>query len=148
MINIFLFEGHLGKDPELKKSTDGTSYCTFTMAQTVKRKKQGEDKEHTMWAEVTIWGKIAENHAKNLHKGRRVIVNGSMFIEDWTDRDNRARYTMKIKALEVNYADEPTRRGGEAAQEESSPGAASSLDNYDEEKPLTGGDDTPTPWSK
>lgn len=144
MINTFLFEGHLGKDPELKKSGDGTSYCTFTMAQTVKRKKHGEEKEFTMWAEVTIWGKIAENHAKNLHKGRRVIVNGSMFIEDWIDRDKKNRYTMKIKALEVNYADEPTRRAGENAQEESATGA--NLDNYDEEKALTPADDTPTPW--
>lgn len=146
MINILIFEGNLGKDPELKKSGDGTPYCTFTMAQTVKRKKQGEEKEITMWAEVTIWGKIAENHAKNLHKGRRVIVNGSMLIEDWIDRDKKNRYTMKIKALEVNYADEPTRRGGDAAPEQSANGAPSNLDSFDEEKALTSADDTPTPW--
>lgn len=146
MINTFLFEGHLGKDPELKKGNGGTPYCTFRMAQTVKRTVKGEEKEFTMWAEVTIWGKIAENHAKNLHKGRRVIVNGSMFIEDWIDRDKKNRYTMKIKALEINYADEPTRRGGETAQEESVLSTSSNLDNFDEEKALTPADDTPTPW--
>lgn len=146
MINIFLFEGHLGKDPELKKSNDNVPYCTFTMAQTVKRKVKGEDKEFPMWAEVTIWGKIAENHARNLHKGRRVIVNGSMFIEEWIDRDNKNRYTMKIKALEVNYADEPTRRGSDAAQDESTSGTSSNLDNFEEEKSLTAEDETPAPW--
>lgn len=146
MINTFLFEGHLGKDPELKFGADKTPYCAFTMAQTVKRRVKGEEKEFTMWAEVTIWGKIAVNHSKNLHKGRRVIVNGSMFIEDWIDRDKKNRYTMKIKALEVNYADEPTRRAADTAQEDSSATAASNLDNFDDEKSLTAADDTPTPW--
>ena len=142
MINILIFEGHLGKDPVLKRDGSGNPlFCTFTMAQTIKRKVKGEPEELTIWAEVTIWGKIAESHAKNLHKGRRVIVNGSMLIEDWVDRDNKNRYTMKIKALEVNYADEPSRRSNDSDE-----APATSVDKLYDETPLTSGANSGTPW--
>lgn len=144
MINIMILEGHLGKDPVLKRDSGGNpQFCTFTMAQTIKRKVKGEEQELTIWAEVTIWGKIAESHAKNLHKGRRVIVNGSMLIEDWVDRDNKNRYTMKIKALEVNYADEPSRRNNDNDSEEA---PATSVDKLYDETPLTSGANNGTPW--
>lgn len=146
-VNILVFEGHLGKDPELKKDTGGNPFCTFTMAQTMKKKVKGEEMEYPLWAEVTIFGRIAESHAKNLHKGRRVLVNGSMTIEDWTDRQGKPRYTFKIKASEVNYIDEPSRRGGETATEEST--ANDIYDRHEEEKPLTPADGINTaPWGK
>ena len=71
----------------------------------------------------------------------RVIVNGSMLIEDWVDRDNKNRYTMKIKALEVNYADEPSRRSNDSDE-----APATSVDKLYDETPLTSGANSGTPW--
>lgn len=143
-VNVIVFEGNLGKNPELKQSPQGNPYCVFTMAQTVKQKVRGEEKEITIWAEVTVFGKIAESLAKNLHKGRRVLVNGSFLIEDWTDRDGKNRYTLKIKAHEVNYLDEPSRRGTDA----SGVGEGAATTDYDanEEIPLKPVEEEQTPW--
>ena len=117
-VNCFIYEGNLGKDPELKMHGD-VPFCTFTMAQTIRRKIKGRDTEDTMWAEVTVWGNNAKRHVKNLHKGRRVVVTGSLAIEDWTDRSGSPKYTVKIRANEVDYMDEPTRRGGDESGGES-----------------------------
>lgn len=116
-INFILFEGNLGRDPELKKTDQGTPYCDFTMAQTIEKSIKGEKKEFTTWAHVTVWGKIAESLAKNLHKGRRVLVRGSFIIDDWIDREGKERKSFNITADGVNYLDEPTRRGADESSE-------------------------------
>lgn len=157
MINIILIEGHLGKDPELKKTGSGTPLCSFTVCQTIKRQVRGEEAEFPQWYEVTCYGRLAENHAKNLYKGRRVLVNGSLFVEDWTAKNGKEGYTMKITASEVNYLDAPTRRGGigdersvaqtqNAADPVPPTGAADNFERFDVEQPLTAGV-KPTPWS-
>jgi single-strand DNA-binding protein len=145
-VNIFIFEGNLGKDPELKFDSKDNPYCTFTMAQTQKKKVKGEETEFVLWAEVTIYGKIASAHAKNLHKGRRVLVNGAMTIDEWTDRNQKNRYTLKIRATEVNYIDEPSRRGAGGEPDQAQTEAADEFSRHDEEKPLTS-ESIQTPWS-
>jgi single-strand DNA-binding protein len=112
--NKLIAFGHLGQDPELRYTPQGTAVCNFSMATSEKyRGKNGEKLERTTWLKVTVWGKQAENAAKYLAKGRKAYVEGRMHVEEWTDREGKSRHTVEVNASEVQYLDSAGDSNGE-----------------------------------
>ena len=110
--NKVIVVGNLGRDPEMRFTPQGTPVCTFSVATNEKRKdKAGEPQDFTTWFRVTVWGKQAETVSKYLTKGRSVYVEGRMHVEEWTDKDGRARYTLELNASDVRFID-----GGQSAE--------------------------------
>jgi primosomal replication protein N len=71
--NKVILVGNLGRDPELRYTTQGTPVCSFSMATNERRKdKTGEMQDHTTWFRVTLWGRQAETASQYLTKGRPV----------------------------------------------------------------------------
>jgi single-strand DNA-binding protein len=102
--NKIIVVGNLGKDPELRYTPQGNAVCSFTMATNEKRRdKSGEMQDVTTWFRITLWGNQAENAAKYLAKGRQVYIEGRLRIEDWTDRDNKDRYTLEVNATDMQF---------------------------------------------
>ena len=80
--------------------------CSFTMASNERRRdKSGEQQDVTTWFRVTVWGKQAETVSKYLTKGRSVYVEGRLHVEEWTDRDGKARHTLEVNASDVQFLD-------------------------------------------
>jgi single-stranded DNA-binding protein len=48
----------------------------------------------------TCWGALAE-HVAQLHKGDRVLVHGTTYDEEWTDREGgtRVRHVIQVSAV-------------------------------------------------
>lgn len=92
--------GHLGKSPELRYTPQGKAVCSFTMATTEKRR---DAEPQTMWWKVTTWGHTAEAASKYLTKGSAVYIEGRLRIEEWTDRDNKQRYTLDVQATDLQF---------------------------------------------
>ncbi len=111
--NKIILVGNLGRDPELRYTTQGTPVCHFSMATNDRRKdKNGEWQDHTMWFRVTLFGRQAENASQYLQKGRPVYIEGRLRVEEWTDRDGKARYSLEVQASDMHFisagrADEP-----------------------------------------
>ena len=63
--------GNLGKDPEMKYTTDGKAVTTFSVA-------ASNRKDETVWYRVTTWDKQAETCNQYLHKGSKVLVEGAL----------------------------------------------------------------------
>jgi len=104
--NKIIVVGNLGRDPEMRFTPQGTAVCSFTMATNERRKdKAGEPQDVTTWFRVTVWGKQAETASKYLTKGRQVYVEGRLHVEEWTDRDGRARHTLEVNATDVRFLD-------------------------------------------
>ena len=61
--------GNLGKDPEMKYTTDGKAVTTFSVA-------ASNRKDETVWYRITTWDKQAETCNQCLHKGSKVLVEG------------------------------------------------------------------------
>src|ERR687890_481089 len=98
--------GNLGRDPELRYTPQGTAVCQFSVATNESRRdKSGEQQDITTWFRVTAWGKQAENVSKYLSKGRRVYVEGRLHMEEWTDREGKARQTLEVNASDVQFLD-------------------------------------------
>jgi single-strand DNA-binding protein len=69
--------GHLGRDPEMRYTQDGTPVTSFSVATSEKWTGQdGEQKERTVWWRVSAWRRLAETCNQYLSKGRLVLVEG------------------------------------------------------------------------
>jgi len=102
--NKILLVGNLGRDPELRYTPQGTPVCSFTVATNERRKdRTGESQDQTTWFRVTLWGRQAETASQYLTKGRPIYIEGRLRIEDWTDRDGRARYTLEVHATDMQF---------------------------------------------
>lgn len=100
---IFLI-GNLGKNPELRYTTNGTPVCDFSVAVNErKRDNSGEYHDATQWYKVVIWRERAETAAKYLQKGSPVYIEGRLSIDEWTDREGRTRQTLTVTATEMQF---------------------------------------------
>jgi single-strand DNA-binding protein len=98
--------GNLGRDPELRYTPQGTAVCQFSVATNERRRdKSGEQQDITTWFRITAWGKQAETASKYLSKGRKVYVEGRLHMEEWTDREGKARQTLEVNASEIQFLD-------------------------------------------
>lgn len=98
-VNKVMLVGRLGKDPEMRFTPSGRAVTNFTMAtDEVWVDQNNERQERTEWHRIVTWGKLAENCAKLLSKGRLVFVEGRIQTRSWDDKDGNKRYTTEIIA--------------------------------------------------
>jgi len=103
-VNKVLVIGRLGNDPELKQTTSGQSVCTFSLATSENWKdSNGEKQERTEWHRIVVWGRVGENCAKYLAKGRQAFVEGRLQTRSWEGQDGQKKYTTEIVAQNVQF---------------------------------------------
>lgn len=102
-VNIAIIVGRLGKDPEVRYTSNGEPIANMTIAtsETWKDKTTGEKKEQTDWHRVVAYGKLAEIIGRYLKKGALVHIQGSSHTRKWQDKDGQDRYTTEIKAKDM-----------------------------------------------
>jgi len=101
-LNKILLIGHLGKDPEIRYTPDGSPVATFSIATSENwTDKNGTRQEHTEWHNIVAWNKLADLSKRFLSKGRQVYVEGRLRTREWTDRDGNKRRTTEIIATQM-----------------------------------------------
>jgi single-strand DNA-binding protein len=117
-VNKLIVVGNLGADPELKYIDNGQAVAKFSVATSEHWKTaQGEEREHTEWHRVTVWGKAAEACAKFLGKGRQVYVEGRVRSHKWTDKEGKERWSTELIAEDVKFLGGAPRAAAEAEAE-------------------------------
>ena len=83
-LNKVFLAGRLTRDPELRYIPSGTAVCELGLAVSRKyRTKEGEQREETLFINVTCWDKTAEFVGENFHRGRPIIVEGRLKSDEW-----------------------------------------------------------------
>lgn len=84
-VNNVVVMGNLGADPDTRKLPDGTLAALLSVATTErwKDKNTGENKEHTEWHRVALYGRRAEIAAEYLSKGSPVYIEGKLRTRNW-----------------------------------------------------------------
>ena len=97
-INKVILVGNLGQDPEVRYLPSGGAVCSLTLAtsESWRDKATGEQKEHTEWHRVVLFGKLAEVAGEYLRKGYRVYIEGQLRTRKWTDQAGVKRYTTEV----------------------------------------------------
>jgi single-strand DNA-binding protein len=89
--------GHLGKDPEIRTTSDGKTMATLSVATSESwNNASGEKQEKTEWHRVVIFGKLAEIAQKYLRKGSKVYLEGKLQTRKWTDQSGQDRYSTEV----------------------------------------------------
>lgn len=105
-MNKVIICGNLGQAPDLKNTNSGIAVCTLSVATNKSyTDKQGQKVDKTEWHRVQVWQKQAENCAKFLSKGSKVLVEGELQTREWEDKDHVKRYTTEIVAQSVQFLD-------------------------------------------
>ena len=103
-LNLCMFIGRLGQDPELRQ-TANSAVCNFSIATSERwtNKNTGEKQERTEWVRCVAWGKAGEIINQYAHKGDLMHVRGRMETRKWQDRDGQDRYTTEIKVSDFQF---------------------------------------------
>lgn len=76
-IQLVIYEGYLGDDPEMHFTKTGRAVTNFRMGSSRMYKTQdGENKKETTWLKVSCWGNLAEIANQWCEKGSQVVVFG------------------------------------------------------------------------
>jgi single-strand DNA-binding protein len=118
-VNRAIIIGHLGKPPELRRTSGGEAVCDLSVATSETTKaKDGSRRERTEWHRVVVWGRSAEACAAHLDKGRSVCVEGRLQTRSWDDREGHTRWSTEIVASRVHFLRGPAdKRAGTTARE-------------------------------
>jgi len=103
--NKAIVMGNLGKDPELRYTNSGVPVANFSVAtsESWTNKQTQNREERTEWHNIVVWGKMGENCAEYLKKGRQVLVEGRIQTRSWDDKEGKKRYTTEIVANNVQF---------------------------------------------
>lgn len=117
-VNKVILLGNLGKDPELRYSSQQFPIGSFSLATSERRKDQnGEWKDAVEWHNIVVLGKQAENCNKFLKKGSQAYIEGKIRTRKWQDKEGKDRYTTEIVADSVQFVGAKGQSGGERYQE-------------------------------
>jgi len=96
-MNRITIAGNVGREPELKYSNAGMAILKFSVADTSGK----DDKKKTIWHSVTAFGDLAENAAASLGKGTRVVIEGKLTEDTYTNKDGVEVKKMQVLADDV-----------------------------------------------
>lgn len=107
MNNVVLI-GRLTRDPELRYIPSGTAVANFSLAvdkglsREKKQEMESKNQPTADFINITVWGKMGENCANYLQKGRLVGVQGRIQTGKY-EKDGRTVYTTDVVANQVEF---------------------------------------------
>ncbi|MFO0889850.1 MAG: single-stranded DNA-binding protein [Isosphaeraceae bacterium] len=125
-LNKVFLMGRLTFDPELRRTPSGTAVTELRMATNRSwAGRDGERREETLFIDVTVWDRQAENCCQYLRKGSAIHVEGSLRMDTWDDKTTgEKRSKIRIHADRVQFLDARRGDGGDYGGSDEEMGAA------------------------
>ena len=103
MINSIYVIGRLTKEPE-GKETNGVQIANFDIAfDNLAKDENGE--RTTSFIRVVAFNKLAEIILANLHKGSKILVNGTLQQKNYLKKDGSKASSYEITANSIEFLD-------------------------------------------
>ncbi|RGT61367.1 single-stranded DNA-binding protein [[Clostridium] innocuum] len=101
MINKVVLAGRLVKDPVLRKTANGASVVSFTVACTRRFKQEGQPDAD--FINTVAWNKTADIVHQYTHKGSLVGVEGRIQTRSYDDQSGKRVYVTEVVADSVQF---------------------------------------------
>ena len=102
--NKVILMGNLTRDPELRQTPSGAKVAELRLAVSETwRDKSGQPKEVTCFVDVVVWEKLAELCQQYLAKGRSVLVEGRLQMDEWKNQQGEARSKLRVRADTIKF---------------------------------------------
>ncbi len=95
MNNSITIVGHVGQKPTTKIFESGKKVVKFSVA--VRDYSTAKKDPQTMWIDVQAWNGLGDRAAAHITKGREVVVQGRLAIDEYIDQEGR-----KVKKPVIN----------------------------------------------
>lgn len=105
-MNVFTFDGNLGRNAEVKQVGDST-VVEFSVGNQV----GWGDKKKTNWLNCALWNR--EKIAPYLVKGSKVTVTGELTSREYQKKDGSNGFSLEVRVQDVSL---PGKVQGEQAQ--------------------------------
>ncbi len=125
--NKVILIGNLTRDPELKYTAKGTAITMITVAVNRRWKNEaGEWQEDVTFVGVDAFGRQAETIGQYLKKGRSIMVEGRLKLDQWDDKATGQKRSKLGVVLENFQFMDSGRTGGEGGHENAPASSANS----------------------
>jgi len=86
--NKVILMGNLTRDPELRYTPKGTAVAKLGLAvNRTWRNADGQQQDETTFVDVDAFGKQAETLGQYMQKGRPILVEGRLKLDQWEDKN-------------------------------------------------------------
>ena len=114
MINRVVLVGRLTRDPELRRTGNGTAVTSFTLA-IDNRLKDANGQYTTSFIPCVVWNQQAENCVRFIHKGSLVGIEGRLNQRTYQNKEGNNVQVIEVMCDSVQYLD--TKKQEESSQE-------------------------------
>ena len=95
--NKVILLGNLTRDPETRVTASGVTICKLGLATSrVYVTKDGERREDTTFVDIDAFGKQAEVITKYMRKGRPLMVEGRLKLDQWESPEGQKRSKLGV----------------------------------------------------
>ena len=104
MFNKVIMLGNLTRDIELRYLPSGTAVGSSGIASNRKFKSSsGEQKEEVCFVDITFFGRTAEIANQYLKKGSKVLIEGRLKLDSWSDQNGnkRSKHSITVDNMQM-----------------------------------------------
>jgi len=149
--NKVILAGNLTRDPEVRYTPKGTAIAKLGLAiNRTWKNEAGETKEEVTFVDVDAFGRTAEVISQYLKKGRPILVEGRLKLDQWDDKQTgQKRSRLGVVLENFQFLDSGRGDGGgggggsRSSAPSAQPSAASSPEAPEPEGPAPEEDDVP-----
>jgi single-strand DNA-binding protein len=111
--NKVILAGNLTRDPELRYTPKGTAIARIGMAiNRTWKTETGETKEEVTFVDVDAFGRQAEVIAQYMKKGRPLLIEGRLKLDQWEDKNTHQKQS-KLRVVLDSFSFIDSRGGGD-----------------------------------
>ena len=152
--NRVILLGNLTRDPVVRYTPGGMAVADIGLAvnHSWTDKQTNQRKEEVTFVDVTLWGRTAEIAGEYLGKGKQVLIEGRLQLDQWDDKESGQKRN-KLKVVCENMKMIGSRQeggggrgpGGPSASQGDSGGFEHQDHHQDQHSEPVGGFDGPPP---
>lgn len=96
--NKVIIMGNLTRDPELRFLASNTAVCQIGVAvnERWKNKQTDQWEDRVNFIDCEAWGKTAENINQYFTKGKGILIEGKLRLDQWQDQQGSNRSKLKV----------------------------------------------------
>lgn len=119
--NRVILVGNLTRDPQLKYLPSNMAVCEIGLAVNHRwRDKEGNQRDEVCFVDVAIFGRGGEIVNQYMTKGRSILIEGRLKLDQWTAQDGTKRSRHSVVAENFTFLGDGRgggERGGEGAEQ-------------------------------
>lgn len=109
-MNTVILMGRLTRDPEIRYGgANNTAVARYSLA--VDRRFKQDGQPEADFFNVVSFGKAGEFVEKYLHKGTKIVIEGELHNNNYTNKDGQMVYGMNIVTRNIEFAESKSSQG-------------------------------------